>query len=216
MLIRNNTAEGGTVGGAVTAGNSGGPSGDAFSSVTVSGTGSVKYDGAVWHDGLLSYKFTSAAGASYSLHTFSSFNSTLYARAYVYFASSLFNTYVISDVTQQHSVSCNGTHWTARAISGSQVVGTTTPIVNTWYRVEAQFVYGASGGTTTVRIYNDSGTLLETITATGGTNASTTALNWGTANSTTGTLYMDDLALSDQGWIGPYVPPVVNTGAMFL
>jgi hypothetical protein len=205
-----NDAEGGTSGTGATTGNSGGVSGNAFNAVN----GTVTFDNAqAAAPGSLSYKLVTSASTAYlqwNIPVSIVAGTTLYLRAYVQFSGSPFNTYILTDAGDWHNVTCTGTHWTARAVAGSTVTGTTTPVAGAWYRVEAQFTYSSTAGTTVARIYNASGTLLETITATGGTNPSTTTVAYGAVCAQTGTMWLDNLAVSDGGWIGPAVPTDQN------
>lgn len=216
-IALSNTAEGGTSGTAVTAGNSGGASGDAFSAVGLGSGSALTFDNAHAFSGVLSYKIVSLTGFCSASYTISGSPATLYVRSYAYFATLAAASIFTGVGTNYHSALFNGTHWTAKAWPGTTVAGTTTPTTGAWYRIEAQFNYASSGATTVVRVYDSTGTLLETITGTGGTIPSTTSIVFGSAagNGAAGNYWADNLAVSDQGWLGPYVPPV-NTGQMFL
>jgi len=199
-----NNASGGTSGTTVTTGNSGGASGNAFN--TVSGT--VTFDNAqAVAPSSLSYKMVAAAGTAYVLYNWPgsvASGATMYLRTYVQFSGSLFATYVLAEAGGTHYVEFNGTHWTAKATPGTTVTGVTTPVAGAWYRIEAQFIYSSTAGATIARIYNFAGTLLETITATGGTFTGAPNFYFGGASSVfTGTMWLANIEVSNGGWVGP-------------
>ena len=86
--------------------------------------------------------------------------------------------------------------------SGNAGSGTTVLAASTWYRLETQMTYGTSA-TLTYRLYNSSGTLLETVSSGAASSLNTSAAVWfGCTAAFTGTLWFDEPAVSDQGWIG--------------
>ena len=208
-FTRWNTAEGGTNTTTVTGGiggNSGAASGNYFE--TVSGS-TTTFSNTVAQAGSLSYSFAWSATAGYVQWTYLG-GTDCYLRFYVYFSSAINATLAVARfaaaATTKGALYVNnagGGHWAVNN-AGTFTNGTTTPVANTWYRCELWTHQDATAGQTTARIYDNTGVLLETITS--GTAAVTgiTLATFGgfTTTSPTQTMFMDNLAISDQGWIG--------------
>lgn len=203
ILSKANNAEGGTPATTLTVANSG-VGGDAVDGLA----GTTTFDILYAYSGSLSYRFTVIGSNVWNMP---GTLSVAYARAYVYFTSlaaaqsCLFDFYGDG---QTHAASLNyfsSTGKWAIALNGTaQTNGTTTPVIGTWYRVELQVTYGATTAQAVARIYDASGTLLETITSPAtGTLAVPVNLKWGQIAGYTPSYWLDNVALSDQGWLGP-------------
>lgn len=238
--ILQNTFEGGTNGTGITAGNSGGLSGDAFNVLTLAGTpvSTATYintpDRPAPSESTLVARLNtvgSTSGAAYFQWTTALTNfppsgakNEFWARAYIYVATA---------ATLRFFGLRNGTTqvggWgyinnTTRNIvirdsagAASAVMGTGTP-VNAWYRVE--WYYNRTTGNVEIRLYlrpNDT-TYDESLTATG---LSLGASGWDRFDfgpHTAGAdIYVDDYAVSTSGWIGPNPypseTPIADAGA---
>ena len=205
-FTRFSNAEGGTNGTAVSVANSG-TSGYAFDSDNQQWP---VYSNAVAQSGSLCYQFTATttlvSGVYWNTPTLTE---NLWTRCWLNFAATPVGSWVVEVVTVSSGVARIG--FTATGLlniyggAGPQVTGTYTYAANTWYRAEAQVSYATS--TITARMYDNLGNLLETVSATSTTPWTPfTSAQFGylaAAVSGTTTVYMDNLAVSDQGWIGP-------------
>jgi hypothetical protein len=212
-----NNAAGGTNGTAVTTANSGGTSGDAFSSVA----GTVVYDNTHYHSASYAYKNTTVLGQTYVQWTGFTAATTLYARFYMYVSASPTATIALLSFmagTGNHAVllldtATNKLHlW----VSGvAEPVTTNALPSNAWCRIEAKCFADAAAGYLEVKLFNspDSVTPTETITtATGNTGTLFDGITFGDTGYLTappvGFVYwIDDLAIGTAGYVGP-----INTG----
>jgi hypothetical protein len=155
MTALKNSFEGGTNSVTVTAGNSGGASGDAFTSASAS-TGALAYDNTRAAHGTLSAKLTGVSGAgiigsSYDISPATAFG----VRAYFYFTALptadhwLIAMYATNNTTRLLSMHING----AGKLRLSDLTGTAgvwtaaaTMPLNQWVRID---LYGSCGSTTT-------------------------------------------------------------------
>ena len=200
-----NNASGGTNGTTVTTGNSGGASGNAFSSV-VTGSGLTFDNTETVAPSALAYKLVASASLpslTWNIPATMSGAATTSARAYVYIPGSAFNCSVISSSGLGYALRVGSGNWTLTATGAANQVGPAVS-ANTWYRAELQFAPG--NGTCTARIYSLSGTLLSTLSASGGTTNTNSTVNFGPLNSATGTMWLAALGMSNGGWLGPVVP----------
>lgn len=215
-IIRENTAEGGTHTTAVTTGNSGGLSGDAFATVN----NTVTFDNTYPADGSLGYKFARATteNASVTFSDLAGLELTLFVRLYLRF-DAIFGSSNLYIVTLT-----NGSGNVARLnLTSSGVLrminGSATPVGNqnvtlstgTLYRIEYRMVSHASAGTLDLRVYDGhSETILASDTASGlaiGSGNGANRFNFGAeAGAASGfTAFIDEIALADDDWIGPAV-----------
>lgn len=159
-IIRANNAEGGSDGTTVTVGNSGGSSGDAFSSIV--GTG-LTFSNLVVGAGSLSYRTANAS--VYAVYSGLGALTHWTLKARVYFANVSATQGVVyakesgGDYT---SLEYSGSSrlWRVRGTGGT-LSGSVQLTAGTWYDIELSC---AGSNTNTARIYNTSGTLLDTIT----------------------------------------------------
>jgi len=210
FLALKNTAEGGSNTTAVTAGNSGGVSGDAL---TQGGVGTVTFDNSQVFAGSLAYKFVTAASLSYTGWNPCPYNpAILYMRAYIYLTNYSVG-YIFRAGTGALGLLINSSGHLLAAGPGGNVTGTgTAASLNTWYRIEGMFVAGAGNAQAFVRMYDTSGTLLDSVNNAANNNVSTFgfALIGSSISNSTTTLWLDNLAASDQAWIGTGAPLVAG------
>ena len=207
---------------AITTGNSGGTSGTAFDHVL-----NVVADTARAAHGTVSCRPTLAANSSGYVGWLAS-GTTWYARAYMYLTSSPPANLIFMTPFSGATIRVMVRILTGRQVqitdSGFVSRGQSTTVLATgqWYRIEAQFVQGTSAaGLCTVRIYStpDGTTPTETITATSMTVAAWDRIRLGVDFSTSQTfsaLWLDDVGISDTGWLGPAKQTVTGTAAANL
>lgn len=224
-MARSNSFEGGSNGVTISAGNSGGASGDAVDSVSV-GTGAVvAYSTAQAAHGSVSMT-TSTGGTSslgYVAYTLASGTSDI-CRAYCRFVS------LPGAATQPILRYMNGLSQAMRvnvktggAIEirdGANSVptgGTTTSLISAgaWFRVE--LTAGIAAGTAVLRLYltPDSSVASDTLTLSGVTFAATaTELRFGIGSAMANAVqvWYDDLAVEGATWHGPAVRSITPSG----
>lgn len=210
VLALANTLEGGTEGTSITTGNSGGKSGSAFSGTF--GT-APKYRAASARYGQFGIKVAPAAAASYAYWTAPNVSGdTYYARFNFRINGTIPSSTIIwakgGSISYIRINDAGGGHIRAQAGSSGTVGSVATITAGTWYQFQVYTIVSATVGQTIVRVYDDTGALLETITspATGNT-ASGTTIGFGNPNSSSVDMDYDNPALSDQTWPGLYVPP---------
>ena len=215
-MERYSNAEGGTNGVAVSAANSGN-SGYAFTS----GGANVTYDNTQVHSGTLSYKC--APTAATALLTWTSLpgdNATYSARAWFYFTGSIPVMPVLrfTGSTSYAGISIASGGFLDGQCGGNFYLGGSVALATgQWYRFECQVTPGTGNAQTIGRVYNASGTLLDSVTtpASGNTVLAPNVLSAGSPSAVTATWWMDDIAVSDQGWIGTRTtfPLMIMSGA---
>lgn len=215
-VLLGNSANGGTSGTAVTTGNSGGASGDAFPGVVPT----VVFDNAHYHTTSPGYKLTTGTTPSTSAQLEWSFASatTLYARSYVFIPSLpsasiallAFTTGIAQKAVLLLDVTTNKLHlW----VSGlAEPVTTNAVPTNAWCRIEAKCFASATAGYLEVQLFNspDSTTPTETISTvtTGNTGTGFDGITFGDHTTLTSppagyNYWVDDLAIGIAGYIGP-------------
>jgi hypothetical protein len=219
-----NTCEGSS-GTAVSTANTAGPV--QFSAVTVSGTGaSLNFSNAQKFSGSTALLATigSVAGAAYPQWNLASAVTTCYARQFVYLPAAVpasgFRIFAYYDSTgSSHRASVfitsAGVLQTVNAAFAQVALGTHSIPTGQWARVEFDCTGDAAAGVVTTRLYLTANsptadeTLSNTAQATGGTigqclfGAFDSEVSW--------SWYMDSLAISDQGPIGPEATLVSGT-----
>ncbi len=225
------SAEGGSNGTGITAGNSGGASGDAFESVSLGAGATAIYDNAQAHNGSLAAKLaTGGSAADCSLNYGSAIGSqpTVYFRAHVYMTANPGTSHRLIDAWDSGSgqlcfaiyltssgqlMSVNTAGSTIQTMSASVNLGS-------WFRVEVMLIGHASTGQVEVKLFNtaDSTTPTETITSTANQNTRGSANNFrfgaaGDPLPASRTLWLDDLGISTTGYLGPTVSTVTLTPA---
>lgn len=207
-----NNLEGGSNGTGITAGNSGGASGDPFDSVT----GTVTYDSSQSHSGGMSYTPSTAAAASVnwtsaSLGSLTTMRGRFYFRPTAVGSASLVIARGVRSGTVVWKISYNGSGKIANQINaGAGQVSTPVLTTNHWYRIEWEFVAAGTSSTNTVNIYDgDSITLADGITnSAGGAAADTTVdeMRFGPNVTYASQMWYDDLLVTDLDFPGPIAP----------
>lgn len=237
VYLTNSFEYGGThqgSGASITAGNSGGGSDNAFDSVTNSTSNTTAYSNTVAHSGSYSMAVTlgGTAGADYVTWSTSLTGSSLaqaWFRVYFYCTG-----YPASNVrlASFYNGSTVAGGITLLASSGKiesfDTAGTVTPAStnpvneNGWTRLEGYVISSLTAGSISYSIYltPDSGTATETETT--ATNLATasgiTLIRLGNALSgaTSYTFYLDDVGVSDTGYLGPSQFTGAGTAALTL
>lgn len=224
MTTLYNNFEGGTSTTTVSTGNSGGVSGNAFDSVSVGATASLQFSSAQAAHGTLSMLVQNGASSS-SAHadwtTSMGTQATIYWRAYCYMPGSAGSAWrmIQAETTGSHvgSVFISGTTIHLSYGSGFTSAGTlTTPVpTGQWFRLEGYFTGDSSAGAVSASLYTvtDSVTPAETKTFTGlNTGSPMNQYQFGQlANaSSLGPFYLDDIAVSSTGPIGPFTYPYLG------
>lgn len=193
----------------VTTGNSGGASGTAFDAV--SGTVVAEADNAII--GVMGARATLASStASYVQYAVS--GSTHYVRMYVQAIAPTFNRRLIwwgtlGSTTDGWDIRQNTSENKFQvATRNTTRVWTTSGYTSGWYRLEAKIVPGASG-TIDARVYDSTGTLVETLTQYTGQIDAPTSINFGVGHTAaqTQTADIDEIGWSDTDWLGPGASP---------
>jgi len=219
-----NNYEGGTNGTAVSAANSGGASGNAFTSVD--GT-LADYHAAIARGSLSVRIAQTATPASSRMYWASLGNiagSNVYFRAYLYVpanpATNL-NWFEWRTSTPTRSaavfIRTGGTLRITDDALASLVETTSTIALNQWIRVEFRILPSTTAGEVELRLYNDpdSTTATDTKVATGLTTLAATvdALRFGHTSAPANFVnYFDEVAVSTSGWIGPTAGAAAQKG----
>lgn len=226
MAGATNSFEGGTSGVTMTTGNTGGASGDAFDFVTIgtSATGAFTTHSAHGSLGAVVATGTTSATSFFGWNTKVGTTTAHYGRAYI----NLQGTPASSDafIEWQNSGTFIGA---IQLTTGRQLLiqnaafstvhtMTTVLTVGTKYRVEWHLVNSATTGTLQVSLYvGDSVTATETYTS-GSTNfaAQATQYQWGWNNGHANQpqVWIDDVAISTTGPLGPAVSIDSGAGAL--
>jgi hypothetical protein len=213
-----NNAEGGTPGVTVTAANSGGASGNAFTAVSRGAGATLVYSTAAAAHGSLGYSITGSSGTATAV-AWSGLSATSVAARFYY------NTGTVDPAALIRLLDIRNTSATAARIelstsnqlfvqnnSGVTVDTFPTPLKpNTWYRIELAISISTSAATINCAYYLDDGTTpvdAAYATTAGNTGtASVAGVSFGSAATATwtGTSYFDDLAVqtATTSFIGP-------------
>lgn len=219
-----NTFEGGTDETLITTGNSGGASGNAFDAVT-SGTTTLTFDTARAKSGSFSMRVDSAASPVVGHADWTglgSLTSSVYFRSYVYMATQdgSANDYFFRAQTAASGACAKfaiGPLGIVRAYDASETEiaaaqGTVAISIGSWARLEWRVLASTTVGQVEWRLFNspDAATPTETKQATGLVlGANLDKCQFGIVDTTAPASYtkwMDDLAVSTGGWIGPNPP----------
>jgi fibronectin-binding autotransporter adhesin len=223
-----NTCEG-TNGAAVTTANTG-PNG--WDLVTLSNSGTATFDTTVAHGGASSLKLATTATAGTAFVTWSSSFTgttvaTAYSRVYLYLTAIPAATVALMRYLSTASTNAailqlttTGKIRTYNAAGSVLTTGTTTIPLNQWVRVEFDVTGDAVNGSISARLYTspESTTAAETITnTTVNTSNPLDRIRIGmSATIANQTMWLDDIALSDVGPIGPVASGAAFTGAVTL
>ncbi len=227
-----NNANGGTNGAVVSLYNCGNASGDAWNFLSYGTGATISYVNAPARGGM-AYKCTTTATASFCIFNWQALpdQSTYYLRFSVYLPtlpSSSFRFCEVSDDTSIGlSIGCTSAgRVSIRDYNAAQMgLSTVSLPAGRWSRVELRYVSSATVGQMTLRIYTevDSPYPAETLTSAAsfntkpnatyitqprfGISSGLTIANW--------TYYIDDIAASDQGWLGPANAAFAPVGAYY-
>lgn len=223
-----NTLEGGTNGVEITSANSGGGSGDAFSTTTEGVEGSPFFNSTQKRDALsmrINYASAPAATLFAQFGGLGSITTAVYFRAYLFLPATPGNNnfYPFGVRTSADASSAilrilstgSGGFIQGRDASNSNLGdGAVAVALNQWVRIEFRVVSSTTVGEFEWRLYNtaDSSSITDSLSSTGAVlGANTDRINIGcnvTAPVQPFTVYYDDLAVSTTGWIGPSAAPV--------
>lgn len=220
MPTLTNSAEGGSEDAAVTAGNSGGASGNAFDSVSITGSGSITFDNE--HSrGNRAFKITGDTTNATYLNYTSSLGTVgeAWGRVYVYFTANPGATLGVVRLrigglqVSRFTISTSGM-WQIRNASNSLLATMTSTItLNAWTRMEWHVLATAAGGDIECRLYNtaDSNSITDQLSDTNAalaTNIDEVNVGHHNANPVT-TFWADDLNVNTTTWPGPALTPIV-------
>lgn len=226
-----NNAEGMSNGTVVTTGNTGSGANNPWDTVQLDGQ-TIEFSGAQAAHGQLSYHFSIAATAGpyviWDNVTITADTKTMYARAYVYHASSpattgRFMQFTNTSVALIGGVGIDSSDNLALKDSTGTTVSTSSTVVptNAWFRLEMMVFSSATVGQIELKIYltPDSTTPTETVTSAANLNTRGDDIKlaiFGLPTSVASAdFYMDDLAVQDTGYIGPAITtPGVATSAV--
>lgn len=208
----NNGAEGGTASVAVSSGNSGGASGDAFNSTV--GTPAITYD-STHALGTLAYRVAPTTSAQQMVWSSASLGTRgeLWGRFYLWSAGApsaangLVRFLVGGSQTARLSYEAGGTLTFRDAGNSPEITSSGIIPTGQWVRIEWHAIFTPATGTTELRIYNnaDSTTATETLSS-GSANLGTNcdAVQLGSFNNVTqSAFWLDGLQVNDTGWPGP-------------
>jgi fibronectin type 3 domain-containing protein len=211
-----NSFEGGAAGGAITAANSGGASGNKFNSESCSG-GTAKYSTSAAHGkrGAALTPSTKACYLQWGKASITSASKTSYGRTYLDLAATPKATVELVhlgdaslDRDAQIDVGTLDRLSLYNEAGTKELTFTKTLPLHTWLRIEWKLVNSKTAGSFTVSVYaGDSTTPLETHTVTGiDTGTSFGSLQVGQVATTKvapGTILLDDVAFGTVGPLGP-------------
>lgn len=232
MTTLTNSAEGGTSGNAVTAGTSGGASGSAFDVVTIGTNATDAFDNTHAAHGSLSYKIATGASSVTVFNRWStSFGSSVsqsWWRIYLYMTANPSATERILLFSTSGGTTCgniavntNGTVSFLNATSSTIITTSVSfPVnINGWTRLEGYVIGSATVGQAEIKIFLTPDSATADNTQTSAANVNTTGAmglwSYGIVNAAINwpALWMDDLGLSDAGYIGPASNPGTNAPA---
>lgn len=211
MQLRNR-AEGGTNATTVSTANSGGTSGDPFTTVSIGGAGTFTFDATRAYKGALSYKVVSDGAAVLGTWTLPTPAKVprLWGRLYFYAtalpAANVGLVQLREGGAQGFRLTLNSSGQLEARNAANAVVATVAAAValNQWVRIELRAHGDATAGEAEIRLYNNP----EAITPTASASATGVAMreqwdeirvgNVGAAY----THWIDNASFSDQGWIG--------------
>ncbi|MBL8121550.1 hypothetical protein JNM87_02265 [Candidatus Saccharibacteria bacterium] len=220
MALKQNTAEGGSVGVTVTTGNSGAGSGDAFGQITIAGAPTYIFSDTTASHGALSYSVSGASGDTARFYMYNGGGSNATLRCYINLSS-------LPSVSQQlfalqnssfsfvAVVAINAANKLIVQDAGGTTLYTATTALSqgVWYRVEMQAVVGAttSTGSLDFQYYTGDSTTAEDSYASGATvNTGTVSIIRGVfgkmTSSATLDAYFDSFGYDDTtaSPLGPY------------
>ncbi|MEV4457004.1 hypothetical protein [Microbispora sp. NPDC049633] len=211
-VLLKNTFSGGTDGASITSANSGGSSGNAFNLVSSSSAVSYSSTNATGSRAPLVARLTGNPTMAWDLALS---GRTAYPRVYVYLPSYPSSNLDVVELDAGINtaayirITTTGTVQIVNAATSSAVTGTTTPSAiptGQWVRIEARFTGATSTtGTCELQVFHNADSATATFTGSGsGQNFRTSAFTVISFRGLSGyTYYLDDVAVSDTGYVGP-------------
>jgi hypothetical protein len=219
--ISNDFESGHTTGTTITAGNSGdGSAGSPFQTVTISSGGALTFDSSQAAHGTLAGKYvTGTSGVvvtQWGSAAFAANPTTFYFRANLFIAANPTSIIRVAKfeggsnaLIGELDLGTNGKFGFRDSAGTTQLTLTNAITANAWVRIEGKVVVGSTTGSIELRLFNTLDSVVPTEDDTvSNLNLSTNGINFAqigsavtTANSQT--FWLDDLAISDSGWIGP-------------
>lgn len=214
-----NNFEGGTSGTTLTTLNTGGASGNAFDAINTASSPTLAFDNTRAAHGTLSCKVATGASAATPLAEWTTSMGTqvtVWFRQYLYLTgnpASAIRVYVArsgASLAGAIAISAAGKIQLVNAASGIAVTFTGAVPLNQWFRIEGLITGNASTGVLTAALYSqmDSTVVTETETASGQNTTGTLTQYWfgeQTSLANVGPFWMDDIAISSTGPLGPVV-----------
>lgn len=227
-----NNFSGGTNGTTLTPGNSGGASGNAFDSVLVSGTSTLKYDNTnTIHSGLSAKSVNGAATANSIMEWTTSLGGSLaqvWFRAYLYITAAppsgnarFFDARQDPTVAGSVAISAAGKIAAQDSATVTQATSTTTLPLNAWFRIEGYVIGSATVGQIQAKIFTspDAVSPVETVTtaATINTTGTINRVDYGNPSSAANfAFWLGDVGVSSTGYIGPVVTATAPRSASIV
>lgn len=221
MPTLTNTAEGGAEDAAVTTGNSGGASGNAFDSVSIGGTGAITYDNEHARGNRAFKVVGDTANAAYLTYTTALGTvAEAWGRLYLYLVANpgattgIVRLRVGAAQVARISIDTTGHLQIRRADNNTLATMVSSIPLGQWVRVEWHCLATAVGGDLECRLYSaaDSATVTEQLSDTNAALANNIdEVNLGHHNASPATtLWIDDLQVNTTGWPGPAANPNVS------
>lgn len=219
MTVANNDFEEGSNGVTISAANSGGTGENAFDVVNIPATCAITYSNTHVHAGAMASSFTTGgtAGTPYLDWTTTIGTQTeIWMRCYLYVTANPAATRQFMRANPGSGGGGVGINLNGKVVTlnnSNAVVATSTNAVNlnAWFRLELHLIQSSTTGTIEARLYNNADAEIAAYTE----QLSTANVNTGTAAYTNyligvltsvanfGPVYVDDVAVSTTGWIGP-------------
>jgi hypothetical protein len=227
VTLKLNTAEGGTHGTGVTTGNSGGGSGDAFSTVSAGAGGVLEFSNVQVMRGSLAYAYSPASATQcYVVWNDGSTGSVWGLRFYLRLTGNPSAETVLVAVQSTGGAAVAQinlmTTGALKSVSGGNTtLGTTSVLsLNTWYRVTLSGIQSATAGVSNLALYlGDDGQPVQRIYNANVNNGATAAGRgiYGrfTASGTLATFYVDDMAQNLQSGQEP-MPTLENLTSLSI
>ncbi len=234
MTVLTNSFEGGTNGVQLTGGsggNSGGASGNFFDTVTNTGTNAVDvFDNTHAAHGTLSCKVSTGTSAVQSLNRWSTSMGAVnqvWFRTYLYFTAipaALFRFVGFANSSGSNTCATVAISPTGKVeyfnATGSAVIITANTIpLNAWFRVEGLLIGSATAGQMQLKTFTtsmDGQTPDEILTSTAVQNTfgAPGLYSFGQVSNqaNVAAFWMDDIGISNTGWLGPYGTPTTPNG----
>ena len=218
-----NNFNGGTSGTAISTTNSGGISGTAFTTVSATNSATVAFSNAqVAHGNMSAVVSTTSTAGVASLQWGSGVigtQTTLYGRAYFYLTASPGTNDAVIEFQSSSGWAGGIQITTARVLLiQNEAFATVTTFTSTiptgqWVRVEWKLVSSATTGQIVLNYYatkdstNPTQTYTSAATQNFGANCTGVWFGWNNSHASQPTTYIDDIALSTTGFLGPVIVP---------